>query len=131
MYPIDRLLQAITAADVRGLDGVWAGDAVLDATVPNWRMRVRGEAAIRAQLSGWYTDPGRFEDLDRIPIPGGELVQFLLTWTEGGIPHAAHQAHVIRVTDDRIVSHVVYCGGRWPAGLLAEMAEAELEAVRG
>jgi hypothetical protein len=123
MNPIDRFLAAITAADV-GTAPVWAADAVLDATVPNWRMQVTGAAGIQAMLSRWYADPGRFEDLVRTPIPNGELVQFVLTWTELGVPHAAHQAHVIQLADDRIASHVVYCGGRWPAGLLAEMAEA-------
>jgi len=84
MSPIDRLLSAIIAADVGGRDDVWARDAVLDATVPNWRMHVRGATGVRGQLAGWYADPGRFEDLRRTSIPGGELVEFLLTWTERG-----------------------------------------------
>jgi hypothetical protein len=125
MNPIDRFLDAIVTAGVLDSD-IWRSDATLDATVPNWRMRVNGAAAIRNELSGWYADPGRFEDLTRTAIPGGELVQFVLTWSERGIPHAAHQAHVIQVADDRIASQVIYCGGRWPAGLLAEMAEASL-----
>jgi hypothetical protein len=40
------------------------------------------------------------------------------------VPHAAHQAHVLRVQADRIAEHTVYCGGRWPANLLAQMEEA-------
>ena len=83
------------------------------------------DEAIRAELCKWYADPGRFEELDRVAIAGGALVQFLLTWTEGGVPHATHEAHVLQIVDERIARHVVYCGGRWPAGLLAEMAEAD------
>ena len=48
----------------------------------------------------------------------------VLAADEGGIPRAAHRARVIRMRDDVIVSHVVRCGGQWPAGLLAEVAVA-------
>ena len=123
MTPIEEFLEAVVSARIGSVD-VWAPEATFDATLPNWRMRLHSAADIRAQLAGWYADPGQFEELRRIAIPGGELVQFLLTWTESGVPHAAHQAHIIRVSGDRIVEQVVYCGGRWPAGLLAEMAEA-------
>jgi hypothetical protein len=123
MNAVDRFLAGVTSAGVADLD-VWETGAVLDATVPNWRMRAHGPREIRTMLSGWYAAPGRFEDLIRTPIPDGELIEFLLVWTEAGVPHAAHQAHVVRTVEDAIVSHVVYCGGRWPAGLLAQMAEA-------
>ncbi len=43
---------------------------------------------------------------------------------ENGVPHAAHHMHLLRVADGRIVSDTVMCGGRWPAGLLAEMEAA-------
>jgi len=123
MSPVDRFLAAVTAATIPQAD-VWCADATLDATVPNWRRRVRGAGEIRRVFAAWYADPGAFEEIERTPVgPGGELVQFLLTWTEHGVPHAAHQAHVIRLSGDRISDHVVYCGGRWPAGLLARMAE--------
>ncbi|GIH04240.1 hypothetical protein Rhe02_23070 [Rhizocola hellebori] len=123
MTPIDEFL---AAAQTAGIDScqAWAGDAVVDATVPNWRMQVRGADAIRKLFSGWYADPGRYDELRRMPLPDGELVEFLLTWTEHGVPHAAHQAHVLRVLSGRIAEHTVYCGGRWPANLLAQMAEA-------
>jgi hypothetical protein len=99
-------------------------DAVLDATVPNWRFTCRGGEGVRAQLARWYADPGEFESLSRTPIPGGELVEFVLTWTEGGVPFAAHQVHVIEIVEGRITKDTVFCGGRWDAGLLAEMEEA-------
>ena len=122
---VTRLLDAATSGE--GLpEGVFAPDAVLDATVPGWRFAVRGETAIRAQLGQWYADRGEFEDLSRTPVPGGEIVRFLLSWTEHGVPHAAHQSHLIEVDDaGRIVRDTMFCGGRWDAGLLAEMEEAD------
>ncbi|HWC39160.1 MAG TPA: hypothetical protein VG476_11555, partial [Acidimicrobiales bacterium] len=54
------------------------------------------------------------------------LVEFVLNWEERGIPHACHQAHVLTLANGRIAEDVVFCGGRWPASLLAEM-----EAVNG
>lgn len=119
-------------------------NAVLDATVPNWRFTIQGAGAIRDEFSRWYADPGSFEEVLRTPIRDGELVEFTLCWEEGGIPHAVHQVHVIGIgpaaSDEereangssftqsggagRITSDRAWCGGRWSAALLAEMALA-------
>lgn len=121
---VDALLTAIESGTPPG-PGIFAADVTLDATVPNWRFRVRGEKPVRQQLGGWYRHPARFEELRRRPLPDGELVEFTLTWEERGVPHAGHQAHVLRVENGRITLHTVFSGGRWPASLLAEMADAE------
>lgn len=123
MSPVDNFLTAVLTARI-GQAQAWSDDAVLDATVPNWRWQVRGAEAIKGVFAGWYADPGRYDEIRRHPLPDGELIEFLLSWTEHGVPHAAHQAHVIRVESERIAEHTVYCGGRWPANLLAQMAEA-------
>ncbi|HTW20903.1 MAG TPA: hypothetical protein VME70_11920 [Mycobacteriales bacterium] len=105
--------------------GVFADDVQLDATVPNWRLSRSGADAVRDEFARWYADPGAFESVTRTEVPGGELVTFLLTWTEGGVPFAAHQAHVIEADGGVIAKDTVWCGGRWDAGLLAEMEEAD------
>jgi ketosteroid isomerase-like protein len=120
---IDRYLAAIAGASLPGCDA-FSPDVTFEATVPNRRFSVHGDAAVRAGLARWYADPGSFEELSRTPIPTGELVSFTLRWEEGGVPFAAHQAHVVVVDDGRIVRDQVWCGGRWSATLLAEMAEA-------
>ncbi len=121
---IDRFCAAIVGADLGTVD-VFCDDVVLDATVPNWHFVRRGHDAVRAELAHWYADPGDFEALRRTPLPAGELIEFDLTWVEGGVPHACRQAHVLELRDDRIVRDTVWCGGRWPASLLAEMEEAQ------
>ena len=121
---VDRFLTAVARAEIPGCDA-WSDDAVLDATVPNWRFHRHGAAAIRAEYTGWFAEPGVFEMVRRWPTTDGEVVEYVLTWTEGGLPHAAHHMHVLQVRDDRIVADTVLCGGRWPAGLLAEMEAAD------
>lgn len=120
---IDRLLAGVEAGSFP--DGLFAPDAVLDATVPNWRLSVRGSNAIREQLSRWYADPGQLVSVDRAPIPEGELVEFTLTWSEQGVDHTVHQAHIVRVAENRILADTMFCGGRWPASLVAEMEQAQ------
>jgi hypothetical protein len=132
---IDKFLQAIENAAI-GSCGAWSADATLDATVPNWRMHVLGPDAIRAEYARWFADPGRFEELRRYPVSDSgaegsategsatEVVEYTLSWSENGVPHAAHHLHVLTVRDDLIVSDTVFCGGRWPAALLAEMEAA-------
>jgi len=107
-------------------DGIYAESAEVDATVPGWRFTLRGVDAIRAKFATWYADPGRFEELDRIAVPGGEIVRFSLTWTEHGVPFAAHQSHLIQFGETGAIERQwVFCGGRWDAALLARMEEAE------
>lgn len=126
---IDRFCAAIAAADLGRAD-VFCEDVVLDATVPNWHFVRRGDRAVQAELSGWYADPGRFDTLRRTPLPDGELVEFDLAWEEAGVPHACRQAHVLSLRDGRIAADTVWCGGRWPASLLADMEEAQRAADR-
>jgi hypothetical protein len=121
---VDRFVAAIEAG-VRVEDGVFTADAVVDATVPNWRWTIRGAAAIADTFAGWFADPGAFESVRRTPLPDGELLEFTLTWQENGVPHACHQAHVLTLRNGGIVGDTVFCGGRWNAALLAEMAEAD------
>lgn len=119
---VDVFLAAVVAGEGIPVE-LYAPDAMLDATVPDWRFTVAGPEAIAAEYGRWFASPGAFEELRRAPTPDGEVVTYLLTWTESDVPHAAHHCHVLTLGDDgRIASDVVFCGGRWPAGLLAEMA---------
>ena len=123
---VGKFLDAIENATIPSCDA-WSADAVLDATVPNWRMHKRGADAIRAEYSRWFADKGRFDELHRYPIEGGptELVEYTLSWEENGVPHALHHMHLLTVSDGAIVSDTVMCGGRWPASLLADMEGAD------
>ena len=115
---------------VRGGTGVAADllapGAVLDATVPGWRFSVRGAQAVARQYSGWFDHPASFEELERRRTDDGEVLTYLLGWVEGGVPHAAHHCHVLSLdADGRIAADRFFCGGRWDAALLAEMAAAD------
>jgi hypothetical protein len=124
---IEEFLTAIQSAAIPACDA-WSADAELDATVPNWRLHASGADAIRAEYARWFADPGQFEELRRYQVQadGGpsEIVEYTLKWTENGVPHAGHHLHLLTVRDDRIVADTVFCGGRWPASLLAEMEAA-------
>jgi hypothetical protein len=120
---VGQYLAAIEQARMSECD-VLNPDVLLDATVPNWRFSVRGDEAVRSELSRWYGNAGTFEELNRTLLPTGELVEFTLRWEEDGVPHAVHQAHILEVADGLISRDQVWCGGRWSASLLAEMAEA-------
>lgn len=124
LAPVDRFLQAIVTASIPTTDA-WTDDARLDATVPNWRFDARGADAIRSTYETWFADPGRFEELRRLPTSEGMVVEYLLSWEADGVPHAAHHVHLLTLADDgRIAEDRVFCGGRWDAALLAEMEAA-------
>lgn len=123
-YPaIDRFLDAVRSASVATSGDLYTSASVLDATVPDWRFTTTGDDAIRTEYGRWFAHPARIEELTRQPTPTGEVVEYTVTWVEDGVPHAGRHAHVLVVdpATDRIISDHVWCGGRWPAGLLAEM----------
>ncbi len=119
---IDIFLEGIAAAAIPA--DVFHDEAVVDATVPNWRYKVLGAPAVRAELAKWYATPGRLEEVRRTSIPDGELVQFTLRWNEDGVEHMCHQAHIVKLRDNRLANDSIWCGGRWPAALIAEMEAA-------
>ena len=104
---VEQFLKAIESAAIPGCD-VWSADA------------------IRAEYARWFADPGHFEELRHYQVSGGasDLIEYTLSWTENGVPHAAHHMHLLTVRDEKIVADTVFCGGRWPAALLAEMEAA-------
>jgi len=125
---VERFLHAIESATIPACD-VWSADATLDATVPNWRLHAAGPEAIRAEYARWFADPGHFDELRhyQVAADGGgasDLIEYTLSWSENGVPHAAHHMHLLTVRDGVIVADTVMCGGRWPASLLAEMEAA-------
>ena len=103
----------------------WSDDATLDAVVPGWRFSVHGADAIDEQFRAWFRDPGTLEEVRRHEIPTGEIVELTVTWVEDGVPHAARQVHVLDLDESgRIARDNMWCGGRWPAQLLAKMEAA-------
>lgn len=123
---VDRLLAAIAGGRGGDVVTLFGADAVLDATVAGQRLHLRGNRAIGNQCAAWFRASSRFEELDRRPTEEGEVVAYLLTWQEDGVPHGAHQCHVLTVGDDGLIaSDRFFCGGPWDAGQLAAMEEAD------
>ena len=84
----------------------------------------------RAEYARWFADPGHFDEVRHYPVGAAgdgasDLIEYTLSWSENGVPHAAHHMHLLTVRDGRIVADTVMCGGRWPASLLAEMEAAD------
>lgn len=121
--PAQRLIDSIAAGT--GIPaGLFAADAVLDATVPLWRYETSGGEAIGRELGNWYRDPASIDKVVRRPIPGGVAVELDFSWEDGGVPHASHQLHLLTIDGATIAADTVFCGGRWNAELLAEMEAA-------
>ena len=123
---VERFLHAVETATIPACDA-WSADATLDATVPNWRLRASGPDAIRAEYARWFADPGHFDELRRYPVGdgAGEVVEYTLSWIrERRAARCPPHAPADVWPTASIVADTVMCGGRWPAGLLAEMEAA-------
>lgn len=123
---IDRFLEAVVTGQGASMRELLAPDAVLDATVPGWRFHLRGADAVVGKYIDWFSDVGRFEELDRHPTADGEYVTYLIAAEDNGVPYAAHHCHRLTVdASGQIISDRFFCGGRWDAARLAEMAAAD------
>jgi ketosteroid isomerase-like protein len=121
--PVSLFLQAVV--DGTGVPtGLYADDAVLDATTPGWRFTQHGPDRVAGQLSAWFADPGTLTELRRDRVATGEVVSFTLSWAEDGEPWMAHQVHVVDVADGRITRQEAWCGGRWDAQRQHAIADA-------
>jgi hypothetical protein len=120
---VDRFLAAVEGAAVTA--DLYAPGARLDAVVPGWRFELEGGEAIAAEYAKWFAHPGSLEEVTRHAIPAGEVVEYTVTWEEDGVPHAARHIHVLAVDAAGLIcGDHVWCGGRWPSTLLAEMEAA-------
>src|ERR1700721_611230 len=81
--------------------------------LPNRRLRAVGADATRAEYARWFAAPGHFDELRRYSVDGGEaeVIEYTLSWSEHGVPHAAHHLHLLTVHDDRIVADMAFAGG--------------------
>jgi hypothetical protein len=122
----DRLLHAVTKPGT-SVEDIFAAGAVFDATIPGWRFAVRNASAIGYQYAEWFRHDATLEGLVRHATPSGEVLEYTITWEEDGVPHAAHHVHVLTIDpeSDRVTQDHFWCGGRWPASLLAQMEAAE------
>jgi hypothetical protein len=120
---VDRFLAGVAAANVG--PALYAPGARLDAVVPGWRFELVGGDAIADEYGRWFAHPGTLEELTRLATDGGEVVEYTVAWEEDGVPHAARHIHVLTVDGDGLIaSDHVWCGGRWPSPLLAQMEAA-------
>lgn len=119
----DRFIEAIRTAGFAHTD-LFAEDAVTDTTPPNWRLQLRGAAELRAQYAKWFDRPAEIVELRRTQLPDGELIEYTRSWTEDGVAHRGHHIHRLTFAGDQIVEDAHWCGGRWPASLVGEIAAA-------
>jgi hypothetical protein len=123
---VDRFLAAICTGEPLAADELYVPEAMLDAVVPGWRFSLNGADAVVAEYDRWFGAPGSVDEIRRLPTTDGEVVEYTLQWEENGVPHGARHVHVLSIDReaDRITTDHVWCGGRWPADLLAQMGAA-------
>lgn len=95
---VDHFLDAIAKGDGVPVE-LLASGAVLDATVPGWRFNSMGADTVAGQYGTWFADPATFDEFERLPVDSGEVVTYLLSWSEHGVPHAGLLAQMAAAND--------------------------------
>lgn len=120
---VDAYLDELAAARL-GATELLHPEVAWDATVPHWRYRLEGEAAVRKELASWYSSPLSDAHVLRHRTDGGEVVDSSMRFIEGGVEWTVHHLTVLAVEDGLIRSITIACGGRWGPDLVAQIGPA-------
>ena len=125
----DRIERCFRAVDFDSLRDLYHPDAILDATVPQWRFQFQGSQRIAA----WYRDAysqvqePRCTWLRITSAEGLVLVEWELRDGEGEQQVLVREVDIFRIEGDRIVEQTHYCPGVWDAETIARhRAEAPM-----
>jgi SnoaL-like domain len=101
----DLLRDCLASGELERMADAYAPDAVLDASLPGARRRVRGAEAIAAALGECFQGPGRVVEWLADEHPEG-VALWLERTTEAGA--AARQRHYMHLRDGHIERHWIY-----------------------
>jgi hypothetical protein len=127
----ERYRGAVERQDLASLATLYDPDVLLDAHVPNWRFQVVGRTEVAPFTGTALPGPGGFASFVTEPTVEGDLLVHF-EWRQqahDGAGAKAHQLHVLRINDGRIVEQTVFCAGVWGPELQERMA-AEAPLVR-
>jgi len=110
-------------------EGLFHSDAVLDVSVPTWRIQARSlEGLIRVRLDS-HPWPGTVTVTRLDPIPHGFVLEFEERWERGGQHWYCREMLRADVTDGQISELTVYCTGDWDEARQQEYARRHAAAA--
>lgn len=114
----------------RAPDGLFAPDAFLDLTVPQWRLQALGRDDVLAVRRTSHPQPGRVPRSRVDPTPTGFVLEWEETWDDDAGEHwYCREMARADVGPDGITALSVYCTGDWDAALVARHAR-EVRLIR-
>ncbi len=114
----------LVALDFEGLSDLYRQDAILDASVPQWRYQLQGRDAIRAQHAQEFGSVrGARVAASRVtPTLDGVVVEIEGCFEEDGEECLWREVHILHTDGAAITEHVGYCTGIWDAATIARQA---------
>jgi Phosphotransferase enzyme family len=100
-----RMRDCIAAGDLEPLAEAYIEDALLDASLPWARRKLRGPRAIVDALANCFAGPGRLVEWEPAVHPGGIALWLERVRDDGD---AVRQRHYLRLRDGRIERHWIY-----------------------
>ncbi|HJT02962.1 MAG TPA: hypothetical protein VJ757_04930 [Pseudonocardiaceae bacterium] len=110
-------------------EGLFRSDAVLDVSVPTWRIQARsleGLIQVRKDSHPW---PGTVTATRLDPIPHGFVLEFEERWEHDGQHWYCREMLRADVTDGQISELTVYCTGDWDEARQQEYARRHAAAA--
>lgn len=106
--------------------GLFQADVSLDASMPTWRIQVRGLAELVRVRKDSHPWPGKVTSTRLDPTPNGFVLEFEERWAHGGRHWYCREMLRADVRDGQISKLTVYCTGDWDEARQQEFATRQL-----
>ncbi|HXT46838.1 MAG TPA: hypothetical protein VN748_22445 [Pseudonocardiaceae bacterium] len=112
-------------------EGLFHPDALLDVSLPTWRIRSRGLENLIGVRKDSHPCPGKVTPTRLDPMPNGFMLEFEERWEHDGQHWYCREMLRADVSDGRISELTVYCTGDWDEGRQQEYAHSTGHSTEG
>jgi hypothetical protein len=105
-------------------EGLFHPDALLDLTMPTWRVQARGAADLVQVRKEGHPGPATVTRWRADPTPAGLVFEFEERWRHEGQDWYARELMRADVTDGAVARLTVYCTGDWDEARQREHARS-------
>jgi hypothetical protein len=121
---VQRLVDAMRAADWDAITGTYAPDVLLDVNLPTWRFQLQGRDAATAYVREQTGDHPNLHAVSQRAhtTDDGVVIEEEMRFEGPDGEHLWRAVDIFRIDGDTVFEHTQYCTGSWSPDRIALQA---------